>query len=142
MQAHSTTAWLKTAVAIVIGFGIVIASAAYPPAAEATRFLTDLIFWPVDGAQSLASPEIRLLCAVTGGVMVGWGFLLWLLITRIYPRDPGLARTMILWSGGSWFVIDSAGSIIAGAPLNAVFNIGFLLLFVIPLALSTKPAHV
>jgi hypothetical protein len=33
---------------------------------------------------------------------------------------------------GCWFVVDSLMSIAAGAPLNAIFNVGFLLLFVVP----------
>lgn len=32
-----------------------------------------------------------------------------------------------------WFVTDSTASILSGAPVNAVLNIGFLLLFALPL---------
>ena len=31
----------------------------------------------------------------------------------------------------SWFAVDSIGSIAAGVPLNAVANIGFVVLFVL-----------
>ncbi len=121
--------WLKVASAIVIGFGVVVALAAYPATAGIAQFLLDLIYWPLDGGQDLSSPEARLLCAISGGVMVGWGFLMWLVATRLYPREPELARALILSSIGAWFVVDSAGSIVAGAWLNAIFNIGFLALF-------------
>ncbi len=132
MHEQTTMNILKFASALVIGFGVVVAIAAYPPTAGITRFLLDLIKWPLDGAQEISSPEMRFLCAVSGGVMVGWGVLLWLVVTRLYPKDPVLARTMILASIGIWFVIDSTASILAGASLNALLNISFLVLFVLP----------
>ncbi|MGI9409275.1 MAG: hypothetical protein ACR2OV_04330, partial [Hyphomicrobiaceae bacterium] len=97
------------------------------------RFLLDLVIWPVDGVQAISGPEMRLLSAVSGGVMVGWGILLWLVATRLYPKDPVLARTLILASIGTWFLIDSLASIVAGAPLNALLNVSFLVLFSWPL---------
>jgi hypothetical protein len=48
------------------------------------------------------------------------------------PRDPALARRLILLGIGGWYVVDSSMSIAAGAPLNALFNTGFLLLFYVP----------
>jgi len=140
MQAQSTVAWLKAASAIVIAFGIIVTAAASPSGAAIAGFLADVIFWPFDGAQAISAPEARLLSAISGGVMVGWGILLWLIASRLYPRDPALAKTMILWSIGSWFVIDGAGSLMADAPLNVMFNIGFLLLFVVPLMRAAKAA--
>jgi hypothetical protein len=133
MQSKSTATWLKAASAIVFGFGVLTALAALPALAGPTRILADIMFWPLDGAQSLAAPEARILCAIGGGVMAGWGALLWLVAAKLYPRDPELARTMTLASVGIWFAIDSFASILAGAPVNAVLNIGFLLLFVLPL---------
>ena len=132
MQEQTNLSILKFASALIIGFGVVVAMAAYPPTAGITRFLLDLIKWPLDGAQDISSPEIRFLCAVSGGVMVGWGVLLWLVVTRLYPKEPALVRTMILASIGIWFVVDSTASILAGASLNALLNIAFLVLFVLP----------
>ena len=40
---------------------------------------------------------------------------------------------MILTSVGIWFVLDSAGSIAAGAPLNVALNTVFLGLYAVPL---------
>ena len=133
MQKQSVIAILKIASAAVVGFGIVIAMAAYPPTAEIARFLLDLVIWPIDGVQSVSGSEIRLLSAVSGGVMVGWGILLWLVATRLYPKEPGLAKTMILASIWTWFGVDSLASILAGVPLNALLNISFLVLFSWPL---------
>ncbi len=133
MQEQSVIAILKVASGAVIGFGIVIALAAYPPTAEIARFLLDLVIWPIDGAQTMSGSELRLLSAVSGGVMVGWGVLLWLVATRLYPKEPGLAKSLILASIWTWFGVDSLASILAGVPLNALLNISFLVLFSWPL---------
>jgi hypothetical protein len=124
---------MKTASALVVGFGVLSLLGAHPATAEPLRFLIDLIFWPLDGNETLSAPATRLICAIGGGLMVGWGLMLWQVVTRLYPRDPELARTLILTGIGAWFVVDSAGSIAAGAPLNAIFNIGFLAAFAVPL---------
>ncbi len=71
--------------------------------------------------------------AIGGGVMTGWGIMLWMLATRLYPREPALARQLIVTSIVAWFIVDSAGSILSGAPLNALFNVSFLLIFCVPL---------
>jgi hypothetical protein len=130
-QANLTV--MKSAAALVVGFGILSVLGAYPATAEPLRVLIDLIFWPVDGMEDLSAPATRLICAIGGGLMVGWGLMLWQVVTRLYPRDPALARQMILTSVSAWFLVDSAGSLAAGAPLNALLNIGFLLAFVLPL---------
>ncbi len=140
MQQEKTVYWLKFASLLVIGFGLMISLAAYPTTTGLTLFYTDLVFWPLDGAQSISMPEARILCAVLGGVMVGWGVLFWLITAKLYSREPELARSMIYWSIGTWFIIDSLGSIVVGVPVNALLNISFLLLFVLPLWRSPRIA--
>jgi len=138
MQQDKTVFWLKGASLLVVGFGLAISFAAHPATSGITEIFADLIIWPIDGMQSLASPETRILCAILGGVMTGWGVLFWQLSTKLFPRDPELARTLIYWSIGVWFVIDGIGSIVAGAPLNVFFNIGFLIAFILPLWRTKK----
>ncbi len=138
MQHENTVYWLKFASFLVIGFGLIVSLAAHPASAGLPLILTDLIFWPMDGEQSLSRPETRLLCAILGGVMVGWGVLFWLISAKLYPREPELARSMIYWSIGIWFITDSIGSIVAGVPINALLNIGFLVAFVLPLWRSPR----
>lgn len=133
MSSQTTTTWLKAASALIMGFGIITFSATVPATAGLVRFLIDMIFWPIDGAQTLAAPETRLLCAIAGGLMMGWGTMLWLTATRLYRQAPELAGTMIMASLAAWFIVDSLGSILAGAPLNALLNMGFLPIFLIPL---------
>ena len=54
----------------------------------------------------------------------------------------GSWRCIILTGVIVWFVIDSAGSIVAGAPFNAVMNVGFLLMFEIPILWPKSNNHV
>ncbi|MGF1477674.1 MAG: hypothetical protein ACFB6S_19180 [Geminicoccaceae bacterium] len=133
MSALNTVFWLKIAAGVVIGFGILAALAAHPGTAAPFRLLADLVLWPIDGAQSLATDESRILCAIAGGLMCGWGVLLWLVADRLPAQAPGLVKPLILASVVSWFVVDSLASVAAGAPLNAVLNAGFLAMFVVPL---------
>ena len=77
--------------------------------------------------------------ATRAGVLVGWGALLFLVADQLGSVDPVLVRTFVLTSIGSWFVVDSLGSLAAGAPVNALFNVGFLVLFFWPVWRSQRP---
>jgi hypothetical protein len=137
MTIPSTIAALKAASAIVIGFGLLTALAAWPPLNLPTLWLVDLMFPPFDGQQDITPPEARILCGILGGVLVGWGVMQWLVVSKLYAREPVLARQIIWASLWSWFVVDCAASTIAGAPFNALMNVPFLLLFIVPLWRST-----
>lgn len=138
MTANPTAKRLKLAAAFVVLAGIVIAFGAHPATAWPVALLADLTFWPPDGAQSLAAPETRLVYGVCGGVMAGWGVMIWLVADRLYDRDPQTARLLVLAGLAVWFVTDSAASLAAGAPLNLVVNLAFLAIFLVPLMLGGK----
>lgn len=125
--------WLKAASAIVIGFGLMVAAAAHPAGAGLTMFFADILIWPFDGNPAEPDQITRLISAIGGGVMVGWGVLLWMLVTQIMPRLPDIGRRMILISIITWFVIDSTGSVVSGVPLNVAGNLIFLIAFLVPL---------
>lgn len=132
MQIESRVRWLKVAAGVTMGFGILIAAAAIPTLAAPTAFLLDLIYFPVDGVQTMGDPASRLFSAITGGVLTGWGLMAWLIATELLRERPELARRIIITSIGTWFLIDSSMSIAAGAPLNAGLNVSFLALFCLP----------
>lgn len=140
MNNHWAMPVLKLAAAITILFGIMIALVPYPSLAAPGMLFTDIVIWPIDGMQQFSSPEARLFAAVLGGVMVGWGLMQWLVITRLVAKDPGLARELILVSTIAWFVVDSTGSVLVGAPLNVLPNAGFLVMFVLPALALPKGA--
>jgi hypothetical protein len=103
MDLQRTITFLKFASVIVMGFGLLTAVAAWPPLNAPTRCL------------------------------VGFGVLQWLVLTKLFAREPALARHMLLSCMWSWFVVDSTASVVAGAPFNAVMNVPFLMLFLVPL---------
>ena len=115
-----------------MGFGIVIAAAAIPALKLPTALMFEMIVPTMDGTQALDSTATRLLSAICGGVLAGWGLMAWIIAAQILPGNPALARRLVLPSIGAWFLIDSSMSIAAGAPLNAVLNTGFLVMFTLP----------
>jgi len=132
---------IKAASALVIVVGAVLALAALPATSGPTALLADLIFWPLDGHPALVAPAPRLLAAISGGVMVGWGVLLWTVATRVLPVDVALGASVIRTSVITWFAVDSLASVLAGAPVNVVLNAVFLAAFLVPLAaVAPRPA--
>lgn len=141
MNSQRTLTWLKIGSAIVIGFGLLTALSSLPAGSVVLRHFLDLAFWPFDGAQTVSGSEIALVTAILGGITTGWGVIFWQVSTRLYPRDPELARSLILSSIGTWFIIDGIGSVAVGAPVNALYNVGFLALFVLPLWRPVRTAE-
>ncbi len=123
--------WKNLGAWLFIVIGAAIALASIPATSAPTVYLIDLVLWPFDGGHSF-SPESRLFSAVLGGVMLGYGTTLFLLIAKAYPRDPQLVRTVVLAGVWVWFVTDSLASFAAGAPVNSLLNVVFLLAFIVP----------
>ncbi len=132
MDINTRVRWLKIGSAITIAFGLLFAAAAVPALQAPTAYLLDLIYFPVDGTPKLTGPAPRLLSAIAGGLMAGWGVMLWVVATELLPANPRLGRRLFLFGIGAWFLIDSLMSVAAGAVVNAFFNLGFLLLFCLP----------
>jgi hypothetical protein len=134
MPVSTAIIWLKAASAILmIGFGLMFAVAAWPPTSGIATMFVDLLFWPLDGAQSLAAPETRIILAIGGGITVGWGVLVWQVASHVMPSEPAMARQILTRSLAAWFIIDSTCSWLAGAPLNIAANAAFLMVFLWPL---------
>lgn len=134
MQMATRQKWLKAAAVVSIVFGPLTAIAAHPAFQAPTVFLADLIFWPVDGLQTGDDPTARLMFAIGGGVFAAWGVCLWFLATEGMVCVPDLARRIILAGAWTWFVIDSTGSVLAGAPWNVAGNVALLAMYTLPLA--------
>ncbi len=134
MNVSTAIVWLKAASAVLlVAFGAMFALAAFPLAAAPALFFVDMLFWPIDGAQSLAARETRILAAIGGGITAGWGVLVWQVAHHVMPRDPQTARRILLTSLFTWFALDSVCSVLAGVPLNAGANVIFLAVFLWPL---------
>jgi hypothetical protein len=133
MTRDKTIFQLRLASAIVMGFGLVTALAAWPPLNLPSLWLLDLMFLPFDRQQNLDGSEHRILSGILGAVLVGLGVMQWQVVTKLFAREPVLARQILLAGMWSWFAVDCVASVVAGAPFNVVMNVPFLLMFVVPL---------
>jgi len=100
---------------------------------EPARLTLDLLSFPIDGVQNYEAPTTRFLSALTGGFLMGWGVMIWCLSVWVYDKAPEEVRKSVLVGTLSWFVLDSAGSIVSGNASNALFNVLVLLIAVGPL---------
>jgi hypothetical protein len=132
MDMATRQTWLKGAAGVTVGFGLLTAAAAAVPLQAPTVLLADILFWPPDGAQGGADPVTRLMFAIGGGVLTGWGLLMWMLADRVMGQMPDVVRRMVLGSALTWCVVDSGASILAGAPVNVIANLAFLALYLAP----------
>ena len=127
---------LRLAAAVTMLTGLSITLAAYPPLAAPLRLLADLVIWPLDGAETLGGSDTRLMLAIGGGLMTGWGAMIWQLAGAALARAPDLVRPIIRNSVLIWFAVDSTASVMAGGPLNLIGNLAFLALLLWPLRLA------
>ncbi len=104
----------------------------------------DLTHLPFDGAQTFSSDSELVLGAISGGLLFGFGVMAHQVTTHVYAHNPALGRQIILRGILAWFVVDSSGSLLAGAWFNVFLNSGFLALFCLPIlaAQSAKSATV
>lgn len=105
------------------------------------NFFLDLVFWPLDGAQSLAAPEAQLLMGIAGGLLAGWGVTLLILCRRGVAEQgaDGWAWRAAMGGLAVWFLLDGAASVASGAWANVIGNLGFLLVIAIPLWMLRRP---
>jgi hypothetical protein len=124
---------LKSAAAVTVGFGLLTAAAAVPALQGPIVLLADLVIWPLDGAQAGGDRVARLMFAICGGVLAAWGVFLWMLADQVMPEMPEVARRIVLTAALTWFGVDSGASVLAGAPLNVIANLPFLMMYLVPL---------
>ena len=130
--------WLRAAALITVATGLVAAAASSPSGERPWRLLLDLLAWPIDGEPERFDPVTSAVNAVTGGVMVGWGTLMYLIARGPFASGDTTLATPMLVSVLAWFVVDSTGSVAAGLPGNVALNVGFLLLLAPPLHLMRR----
>lgn len=125
--AHARTL-LKLACWVTVLVGGVACAASHPTTAAPWRWLFALLQGSAFETTPMDTPDARVLSAITGGLMIGWGALMLRLTRRPDPPYGDLLFGLTLW-----FVCDSTGSWIAGVPGNIALNVGFYLLFALPL---------
>jgi hypothetical protein len=122
---------LKLSSLVTILTGVLSVLASSPVTEKPWLLLLDLLDWPFDGNPSAFTKESFILNAVLGGVMIGWGCLMFYVSDEI-KKSPRLLRAMFV-SLLCWFVTDSIGSFLSGVYGNIILNIIFLSMFLYPL---------
>lgn len=131
MTASTATVWLRVASLATVAVGLLAAAACSEAAEGPWLLLFDVVDWRADGRPARFAAETAAVNAFAGGVMVGWGTLMYLLAGQ--RRGSATAATSMLIVVIAWFVVDSTASLVAGFPGNVVLNVGFLGLLLPPL---------
>ena len=104
------------------------------------RIYTD--FFYTDGTYAtLSSADINfqaVFYGITGGVMIGWAVLMAFIIHVPFRRGEKWAWLALDASLVTWFVLDTYASIRFGMSINVMLNVGFAVLFIIPLAATYR----
>jgi len=120
-----------------VAFGLVWQTTSYASIDAPGRLLLDFIDWPIDGGLPAPSDEARWMGGIGSGLTVGIGLMVALIFAPLIKRgDPdvgGIVRKGALIAFIAWYIVDSAASVAAGFPSNAVFNFIFFLGVAIPL---------
>ena len=103
--------WLKITAVVVGSFGPIFFLGTMESTLEPARLTLDLLSWPIDGLTTYASPDTRFLSALTGGFLLGWGVMIWLLSVWVYDKAPEGVRRTVLIGILSWFFLDSRATL-------------------------------
>lgn len=133
MSFETRVSWLKATSILLVVIGIFFAWTTTGPLAGLNGLFLDLAVFPVDGAQSYAATETRLLAAIVGGLTAGIGAAIWMVTREVFVDDPAKGRRILLTFILIWFVTDSVGSVLSGAAFNVVLNAGLLVAMILPL---------
>ncbi|MEI7973999.1 MAG: hypothetical protein WCH11_06495 [Bdellovibrio sp.] len=132
--------YLKISAILVASFGPICFLGSIPGFSEPARWTLDLLSWPIDGMQ-VYDPTTRFMSAILGGFLFGFGVMIWCLSIWVYDKAPDAVRKSVVVGLCSWFVLDSAGSILSGNASNAFFNVFILIAFVGPLWVPVKDSE-
>jgi len=124
--------WLLGVSLGLVAFGLVLV--VFPTlAARAFSLLVYVDPYRIEAFGAEATRYISLAHAVIGGLMIGWGAALVLVARGPFAAGHTLGWRVVAFSILAWFMPDTAYSLWSGFWQNAVLNVGFLLLFGVPL---------
>jgi hypothetical protein len=117
MSISARITFLKTlAFVLLIGPGLLMVTAPVTGLGSLTEMFLDLAHHPYESA--------HLFNAILGGILVGFGTMIWVVAEHVLRKDFALGRKLIIIPLIRWFVTDSLGSLLTGAWFNAVLNAG------------------
>ncbi len=114
---------------LLIGPGLLMISAPVTGLGFLTEMFLDLAHQPYEGSQPITGKSANLLNAILGGVLVGFGVMIWVVAEQVLRKDFALGRKLIFIPLIFWFLSDSLGSVLTGAWFNGVLNTGIFLSF-------------
>lgn len=133
---HHTAAKLTRIVAIVlILYSLVWATAPYVSIDPPARFLLDVLAWPLGDGRPVWDENILWMSSIGAGLLMALGVIFLGIIAPAVDQGNRRAVQTTIIAMLLWFVIDSAGSIVAGFTANAVFNLITLVPILLPLVL-------
>lgn len=114
--------------------------AVHPAIDKPAALLVDFLDWPLDGGHDSMGRDARFFSAIGAGLVVGLAAILILVVIPEFRRG-----NLRIWSGtvialSGWYLVDSAGCLIAGVPSNAFFNTLFFIMLLVPLWMIRKGA--
>ncbi|MBO9464744.1 hypothetical protein J7443_05850 [Tropicibacter sp. R15_0] len=124
---------LRFGAGVIVGFGMLTWVALVFGVSSPLVLLLDLVTLGGDGAETLGKTPGQMLGAIMAGLCVGLGVIIWVMAGAHLVRMPHETRTALLAMIWSWYLVDSSGSILVGAPVNALANLTFLVLVVWPI---------
>ncbi len=108
--------------------GAFFAASALPPLHAIAHLFLSVAYWPLHSVPTGLAVPSPLLLVITGGLTAGLGAAIWALGTHVVPLSGAAAAKVTSVTVWTWFVIDSTGSALVGAPVNVLLNVGFLAL--------------
>lgn len=111
---------------------LILVSSAFAPIDDLSVWLHDFLDYPVDG-DFVFTPESRWMAAIAGGLFAALAVLFHQVVAPALEEGDARVRRGAIIALLTWFTLDSSGSIAAGAPANAAFNVIFLAFFLGPL---------
>jgi hypothetical protein len=95
-----------------------------------------MVYGTTEAMESFGAEQVRYISlahAVLGGVLVGWGFALFYAVKTFFASHARATWNLVAGSLAAWFIPDTGYSLSSGYWQNAVLNLGFLVVFALPL---------
>ncbi|BCL34701.1 hypothetical protein [Nostoc sp. MS1] len=123
---------------IIVTSGVIIFSLSLLIAPGFMQNFFDAMFFSTIPAHTNFSNEaytyIKFLYGLLGAVMIGWSVALFYILWQPFRHEKIEGWFSMLTSVVAWFSIDTSFSLASGFWQNAVLNVAFFILFMIPLA--------
>lgn len=125
--------WLLAVAAVIVIFGGVIALLSWSQFFSIFNGLVYDTFWPRSGPDAGSQGFMLWAYGMLGATMVGWGIFLAYLVRYPFAKKERWAWECITIGVVTWFIIDTAMSIMAKAYFNVAINVLLMILVGLPL---------